>query len=139
MAPAAYQCKHGKVFDPAKDSCAQCDAEPSADEDERPGEGEMLCAEAKRRGLPDGFDVEERIVAEWLTACERSEKCATRSDQLADASDMESAIRWEMAAAKWADTSIKAAKIVAGTVQTRERVAAADRADRAQEKAERQH
>lgn len=98
----------------------------------------MLCLEASQRGLPDGFDVERLVFDAWKNANAQSDKCVRRSDALADIEDSD-AIRWEMAAAKWADTAMKAAKIVAAEVQNRERIAAADRADRAQLAAERQH
>lgn len=88
-----------------------------------------MCAEAARRGLPDGFDVEELIYAQWRAADARAAHCIARSDELSESLD-EDAIRWEAAAAKWADTAIKAAKIVATKVDLRERIAAADRADR---------
>lgn len=138
MPPGSYLCKHGRSFDPANESCPDCDAEPAGTEPIVLGDGELLCAEAERRGLPNGFDVEERVVGEWETARARSLKCAAYADTLISMSS-DDAIRWEMAAAKWADTAIKAAKIVAGTVQVRERIAAADRADREHARQERSH
>lgn len=134
--PGALTCRHGLTFDPAKESCAACDSEAQGPEPVELGEGELLCAEAVRRGLPSGFDVEADVVAAWRAARVRADRCVERSDELM-AMDSPDAIRWEMAAAKWADTAIKAAKIVAGSVQIRERIAAADRADRIQ--AEREH
>jgi uncharacterized OB-fold protein len=131
---SAYTCKHGKTYDPAKDSCPDCDSETAAPEDDQPGEGELACAEAERRGLPDGFTVEARMWEAWQFASQRARLCIERADKLAD--DVEMSVKLEATAAKWADTAIKAAKLGAVNVLTRERIAAADRADRAQAKAE---
>jgi hypothetical protein len=70
----------------------------------------------------------------WQFASQRARLCIERADKLAD--DVEMSVKLEATAAKWADTAIKAAKLGAVNVLTRERIAAADRADRAQAKAE---
>lgn len=94
------------------------------------GEGELACAAAAARGLPDGFAVEERMWQAWKFATDRSEKCAGLADSLFEDSDIDMAVKLEANAAKWADTAIKAAKLGAAAVAIRERIAAADRADR---------
>lgn len=132
----AYTCKHGTTFDPAKGSCPTCDSDDAEPDADQPGEGEILCAEAARRGLPDGLAVELALVEMMHFADGRKSLAAERADLAYDSADLESYARIESSAAKWADTAAKLSKAVQSKVDVRERIAAADRADRAQAKAE---
>jgi hypothetical protein len=64
--------------------CATCNASTdTGPEDVEPaGEGEMQCAEADRRGLPDAFEVEARMWNVWRTATRRAETAAAIADKL---------------------------------------------------------
>lgn len=99
------------------------------DERPEPGDGEKACALAAARGLPDLLDTEARLWGLWRTALDRSMKCAGHADAAFD-SDPEQAVKWEAAAAKWADVSIKAGKLAAEPVLVRERNAGLEKRQR---------
>jgi hypothetical protein len=137
VAPAPYQCKHGKAFDPAKESCPQCDAEPATDDEIVLGEGELLCAEAQRRGLPDSLEVEERLWQGVAYARARKELWVERADSLYAGGAIDEALKAESIAVKWYAEEGKSARSAGEPAMTRERIAAADRADREQARQER--
>ncbi len=133
-------CKHGKSYNPAKESCADCDAEPPTPEAPRPGEGELACAEAERLGLPNIYECEARAWESWSFARDRKFKLTELADRLfesMDPDDLDRALKAEAIAAKWGDTEIKAEKLGGAPVIVRERIAAADRADREHARQER--
>ena len=146
-----YVCPHGRTFDPAKTSCEECDATPAPIEPIQPGEGELAVAAAAARGLPDGLEV-ERLTWQAFTAARREARearalaamCIKRGQlhleaDILDTITEDAARRWfaqaaafKQTVAKALDVQSKLIKLGAVTVQVRERIAAADRADREQ-------
>ena len=120
---------HVPRFFADKADCPDCLSDPEAENDE-PGEGERLCAEAEARGLPDAMTVEDRFWVAWAFQTRRAESCARRADALyetEDPDDLDRAIKLEAAAAKWADSSTKAGKIASQSVLHRNRMAELER------------
>jgi hypothetical protein len=135
--------------------CSDCNARNTADgpEDDAPGEGELLCERAEARGLPDAMTVEDRMWSVWRTATKRAESCAHLADLCTGTLDAESlhasnpgvasgvrdevarefpfdldlAAKFEAAAAKWMDVSVKAGKLATVPVLHRERMAELER------------
>jgi hypothetical protein len=147
------------AFRPAV-GCAGCASDP-APESTAPkiGEGERLCAEAERRGLPDGMLTEDRMWSVWSTATKRAESAArvavflrsdlesalaanphlTVTDAIASMPDLldylDLAVKYDAAAAKWMDVSVKAGKQATVSVLQRERAASQERAARSVDRA----
>ncbi len=141
-------CAH-KTYDPARDSCSECTALAPTAEEIQPGEGELAVAEAARRGLPDGFEVEGLTWRSFKDARREARECRALAaacfargrmhlaSDVMDPTAEDQARRWfaegaklKMAVAKAIDTQSKLIKLGAVVVQVRERIAAADRADR---------
>lgn len=112
--------------------CSDCLSSPAdGPEDESPGEGEIACETASRRGLPDAFEVEARMWSVWRTATKRAESCSLMADRLMGVEfagvesfepDLDLAAKFEAAAAKWMDVSVKAGKLATQPVLHRERM-----------------
>lgn len=114
-------------FDATRAGCPACADTPPSAAVASPGPGELACAEAERRGLPDALYVETRFWTSWQFMERRAEQCATRADKLFDDGAISEAVRMEAAAAKWADSATKAGKIASASVFERERQAGLDR------------
>lgn len=123
--------------------CSSChvDADAPATDDATPTEGEQLCEDAERRGLPDALEVEARMWAVWTLATKRAETCAALADQLSRIPlgdsppsgypfDLDLAAKFEASAAKWMDVGVKAGKLATAPILHRERQARHDRRQR---------
>ena len=137
----------GEYTEPADDGTVACPDHPDAGrflphigcqlphddgpEQASPGEGERMCAEAARRNLPDAFEVEARMWQVWRTSTKRAEMCAATADALTAGDEgppnYDLAAKFEAAAAKWMDVSVKAGKLATGPVLHRERMAELER------------
>lgn len=116
--------------------CPICLSSPPVVESE-PGEGERLCRDAERRGLPDAFEVEARMWNVWRMATRRSETAAAIADRLSQFPedgaepnalfDLDLAAKYEAVAAKYMDVSVKAGKLATVPVLHRERMAEMER------------
>ena len=124
---------HAAPFKAAHGGCPDCDSDPADRARDRQGPGETLLIDARSRGLLDALGVEVLVTKGWQRDEARADRCIARAEQLydtGDPDDLDRAIKLEGAAAKWADTAMKAAKIVNAGVSLREELASEERAAR---------
>lgn len=120
-------------FKASAGGCSACESDPADRGTTPPGPGERLCAAAQSRGLLDGLAVEVLVTKGWQRDEERADRCIARAEDLFDSGDpddIDRAIKLEGAAAKWADTAMKAAKIINAAVSLREELASEERTAR---------